>query len=79
MSQSPCIRNCCLDQQDCCLGCGRLLTEITEWHQASPLRQQQIIDVSTATPRYAAAARFYASLGRPFRIIRTSRSVVRRQ
>lgn len=43
MSQSPCIRNCCLDQQDCCLGCGRLLTEITEWHQASPLRQQQII------------------------------------
>ncbi|GHG65805.1 hypothetical protein GCM10010919_13420 [Alishewanella longhuensis] len=43
MSQSPCIRNCCLDQHDCCLGCGRLLTEITEWHQASPLRQQQII------------------------------------
>lgn len=42
MSQSPCIRNCCLDQQDCCLGCGRLLSEITEWHQATLLRQQQI-------------------------------------
>jgi len=42
MPQSPCIRNCCLDQHDCCLGCGRLLTEITEWHQASVLRQEQI-------------------------------------
>lgn len=42
MSQSPCIRNCCLDQHDCCLGCGRLLTEITEWHQAEPWRREQI-------------------------------------
>lgn len=43
MLSSPCVRNCCLDQQDCCLGCGRLLTEITGWTAASEQQQQQII------------------------------------
>lgn len=39
----PCRRNCCLDQQDICLGCGRLLSEITGWHQADDLQKLQII------------------------------------
>ena len=43
MLASPCVRNCCLDQQDCCLGCGRLLTEITGWVTASEQQQQQIL------------------------------------
>ncbi|WP_214001115.1 DUF1289 domain-containing protein [Arsukibacterium sp.] len=43
MVESPCVRNCCLDQHDRCLGCGRLLTEILEWQQASEQRKQQII------------------------------------
>jgi uncharacterized protein len=29
--QSPCIRNCCLDDDDTCLGCFRSLQEIKEW------------------------------------------------
>lgn len=28
---SPCIRNCCLDTNDICLGCFRSLSEITQW------------------------------------------------
>lgn len=28
---SPCVRQCCLDSQDMCVGCGRYLTEITGW------------------------------------------------
>lgn len=28
---SPCIRNCCLDDNDVCLGCYRSLDEITGW------------------------------------------------
>ena len=32
---SPCQRNCCLDEQDICLGCGRTLTEITHYAAAS--------------------------------------------
>jgi uncharacterized protein len=30
-SQSPCIRNCCLDDDLTCLGCFRSLEEIKEW------------------------------------------------
>ncbi|MGP9801982.1 DUF1289 domain-containing protein [Rheinheimera sp. NSM] len=43
MSESPCVRNCCLDQQDCCLGCGRLVQEIMEWHTADVWRREQIL------------------------------------
>ncbi len=46
MIESPCVRNCCLDQQDVCLGCGRLLAEILEWQQASKARQQQIVTLA---------------------------------
>jgi uncharacterized protein len=30
-SQSPCVRNCCLDDDLTCLGCFRSLEEIKEW------------------------------------------------
>ncbi|MDX1676573.1 DUF1289 domain-containing protein [Arsukibacterium sp.] len=43
MKTSPCIRNCCLDQQDCCLGCGRLLTEILQWQHFTSAEQQLIV------------------------------------
>jgi predicted Fe-S protein YdhL (DUF1289 family) len=29
--QSPCVRNCCLDDEDTCLGCFRSVEEIKEW------------------------------------------------
>lgn len=29
--ESPCVRLCTLNEQDICLGCGRLLNEITSW------------------------------------------------
>ncbi|TPW17926.1 MAG: hypothetical protein FD130_469 [Halothiobacillaceae bacterium] len=28
---SPCVRNCCLNEKDICLGCFRTLNEITGW------------------------------------------------
>jgi predicted Fe-S protein YdhL (DUF1289 family) len=34
MPLSPCIRQCCLDDADECLGCGRTLDEIKAWHSA---------------------------------------------
>lgn len=40
---SPCVRNCCLDHQDVCLGCGRTLDEILAWHDASDALKQQIL------------------------------------
>jgi predicted Fe-S protein YdhL (DUF1289 family) len=41
---SPCIRNCCLDEQDVCLGCFRSLTEITQWTQVNDATRQQFLD-----------------------------------
>lgn len=41
---SPCIRNCCLDEQDMCVGCFRLLDEIIAWGDASPEQKQHILD-----------------------------------
>jgi|HubBroStandDraft_5_1064220.scaffolds.fasta_scaffold1838805_2 predicted Fe-S protein YdhL (DUF1289 family) len=28
---SPCVRNCCLDDDSICLGCFRSMEEIMEW------------------------------------------------
>ncbi|MBB2494042.1 DUF1289 domain-containing protein [Pseudomonas sp. UL070] len=39
---SPCCRQCCLDDQDVCLGCGRCLAEILEWGQAADARRREI-------------------------------------
>ncbi len=39
---NPCVRNCCLDDSKVCMGCGRSLAEILEWHHADNPRQQQI-------------------------------------
>lgn len=41
---SPCIRNCCLDDQDVCLGCGRSLDEIRRWGQANDGERLAILE-----------------------------------
>ena len=40
---SPCVRNCCLDKQDVCIGCGRTLEEIVIWGDADNDRKLQIL------------------------------------
>lgn len=40
---NPCIRNCCLDENKVCVGCGRKLPEILEWHHADNDRLEEII------------------------------------
>jgi predicted Fe-S protein YdhL (DUF1289 family) len=40
---SPCVRNCCLDDQDVCLGCGRSIAEILEWGPADQPRRREIL------------------------------------
>jgi predicted Fe-S protein YdhL (DUF1289 family) len=41
--QSPCVRNCCLDENDICLGCGRELQEILHWQQSSDTEREAIL------------------------------------
>jgi len=43
LPSSPCVRNCCLNEKDICLGCFRTLNEITGWSQSSSLDKQDII------------------------------------
>jgi predicted Fe-S protein YdhL (DUF1289 family) len=59
---SPCTRNCCLDEADVCLGCGRHVDEITGWHTADHDRKRAILALAIERraqrqARFGAAAR----------------------
>ncbi|MCB1552469.1 MAG: DUF1289 domain-containing protein [Xanthomonadales bacterium] len=41
---APCVRQCCLDDQDICMGCGRSLGEILEWHSADAEARTEMLD-----------------------------------
>ena len=41
--QSPCIRNCCLNEDDVCLGCFRRIDEITRWNDADDSERRLIL------------------------------------
>lgn len=41
--KSPCIRMCTLNENDVCLGCGRLLNEITSWTSYSDQKRQALL------------------------------------
>ncbi|MGH8371890.1 MAG: DUF1289 domain-containing protein [Gammaproteobacteria bacterium] len=58
---SPCIRNCCLDEHEICLGCGRSLDEIRDWGSASDSERQRILDQAAAR-RAEREARFRSLL-----------------
>ncbi|VAW63432.1 FIG01056750: hypothetical protein [hydrothermal vent metagenome] len=50
---SPCIRNCCLDDNNICLGCFRHLDEIMQWSQSNDQLKKQILNnVKTRKEEY---------------------------
>ncbi|ELB2122224.1 DUF1289 domain-containing protein [Vibrio parahaemolyticus] len=40
---NPCIRNCCLDDNDICLGCFRTLDEMLHWSSSTIHEKKQIL------------------------------------
>lgn len=42
--ESPCVRNCCLNDEDICLGCFRSLREITRWGTVDNHGKQLILE-----------------------------------
>ena len=40
---SPCVRDCCLDAAEVCMGCGRTLQDILRWHAASDEEREAIL------------------------------------
>lgn len=45
---SPCVRICCLDDDNVCLGCFRAVEEITRWGEASDAERQAILVAARA-------------------------------
>ena len=41
--KSPCVNNCCLDQEDICLGCYRHIKEIVGWKNLSDEDKKSIL------------------------------------
>lgn len=41
--ESPCVGNCCLDQNDICLGCFRSISEIITWSESSQDQRKKIL------------------------------------
>jgi len=46
--ESPCIRNCTLDDDDICVGCFRSLEEICAWGGASNEQRLEALRQATA-------------------------------
>ena len=44
--RGPCVRNCCLDDKDVCLGCGRTLKEITAWSGMSEEQRKSVLELA---------------------------------
>jgi len=44
-TRSPCIKNCCLNEQDLCMGCFRLLEEITQWAYLSEPEKKACLEL----------------------------------
>ena len=40
---APCIRNCCLDLDEVCLGCHRSLQEILSWSRATTAERERVL------------------------------------
>jgi len=43
LTASPCVRNCCLDENDICLGCLRHIDEIIAWRSYTSEEKEQVI------------------------------------
>jgi len=43
MIESPCVRNCCLDDKEICIGCLRSLDEILRWNSVDDVGKREIL------------------------------------
>lgn len=49
--KSPCVRNCCLDDEDVCMGCGRTLDEIRSWSTLDDSARREALALAEARRR----------------------------
>ena len=44
MVESPCTKDCCLNDEDVCVSCDRTKSEIIDWTNLTEQQKQKIID-----------------------------------
>ncbi len=42
----PCIKKCCLNEDDVCLGCFRTFEDMRQWHKANIEEKTQMLKVA---------------------------------
>jgi predicted Fe-S protein YdhL (DUF1289 family) len=55
--ESPCVRNCCLDDKEICLGCFRSIAEIMLWGSATDEEKREILKICDSRREEQAALR----------------------
>ena len=43
----PCIRECCLDDKDVCMGCFRTLDDMRIWHKSTDMQKLDMLKVAS--------------------------------
>lgn len=44
--KKPCIRNCCLNENDVCLGCFRTLNDMRIWYKSSDEEKREMLNLA---------------------------------
>lgn len=42
--EKPCIRQCCLNEEDVCVGCFRTFEDMRKWHKASDEEKNEMLN-----------------------------------
>ncbi len=49
--KKPCIKQCCLDEKDVCLGCFRTLDDMLVWHKSTDSQKHEILVIASKRKR----------------------------
>ncbi|PHS30491.1 MAG: DUF1289 domain-containing protein [Sulfurovum sp.] len=44
--KKPCMRNCCLNENDVCLGCFRTLNDMRIWYKSSDEEKREMLNLA---------------------------------
>lgn len=44
--EKPCIRNCCLNEEDVCLGCFRTFDDMRIWHKSTDEEKRKMLSLA---------------------------------
>ncbi|WP_309499881.1 DUF1289 domain-containing protein [Sulfurovum sp.] len=47
----PCIRRCCLNEENICLGCFRTFDDMRQWNKASIEEKQEMLNMAERRKR----------------------------